>query len=130
MLVVEAQTLVAEGALATLDLLLLTAPTQLQDLQDQVQAPASLQIGIDVVTKDVSATADRKSLIRSAIVAVVLGIALTLFGTNLLDGYILRRRARREDAVVPDERGRRLPAPGPLPPPSPNGHCQTNGHGP
>ena len=128
MLVIEARDVSPEGAVATLGSLLIKAPQVLQELQVQVDAPATFQIQISVVTEDESATPDRKSLIRSAIVAVVAGIAITLFGTNLLDGYLLRRRARREGPEAPGSAG--LPVSTSPPPPPPSKHSASGKPGP
>lgn len=96
MLVIEVRDISNDGALATLDSLLIKSPEVLKDLQVKVAAPEDSLIRIGTITRPVDAEPDSKAQLRSLIVALAVGVAITLFGTTLLDGYLLRRRARND----------------------------------
>jgi hypothetical protein len=99
MLVIETRDVTDAGALAVLNDLLTRAPDVLKDLQVQVGAPGGSLIRLGTVTRDAAPLTERKAQIRSLIIALVVGIAILLFGTNLLDGYLLRRRARKGETT-------------------------------
>jgi hypothetical protein len=100
MLVIETRDVTDAGALAVLNDLLTRAPDVLKDLQVQVGAPGDSLIRLGTVTRDTAPLTERKAQIRSLIIALVVGIAILLFGTNLLDGYLLRRRARKGEKTT------------------------------
>ena len=95
MLVIEATDVSGAGAVATLDAILRRAPVVLHDLQSGVGAPTDSLIGLYPITHDVVADTVSKSQIRAVILAGVVGAALTLFGTTLLDAFLLRRGGGR-----------------------------------
>lgn len=104
MLVIQAQDSSAAGAIATLDGLLAKAPQVLNALQTQVGAPPKSFINVGPITKDKIPVVNRKNQTRAVVVAGVVGLAVMLFGTNLLDGYLVKRSgapSRRAQARTP-----------------------------
>jgi hypothetical protein len=100
MLVIEARDSSADGALSTLEQLLIIAPQELEKFQTAVGAPAESLIRVSTVTRDTTAETDRKSQTRAVIVAGVLGLALTVFGTSMLDGLLRRRKKSNRIEVL------------------------------
>ena len=111
MLVIKTQDKTAAGALGTLSRLLAKAPQVLLKLQAEVGAPTKSLISVGPITQDTVPTVNRKSQTRAVVVAGVLGIALLLFGTNLLDGFLVRRSVSRDEALTSVPRNRILIAP-------------------
>lgn len=91
MLVIQAKDSSAAGAIATLDKLLAKTPQVLSALQTQVGAPARSLITVGPITEDKIPSVNRKSQTRAVVLAGVVGLAILLFGTNLLDGYLVKR---------------------------------------
>ena len=92
MLIVMATDVTNDGAVATLDAALAQAPKLLSQLQSSVGAPSNTLIGLGTITHDTVAEPMIKSQLRAVILAGVVGVALTVFGTNLLDALLIRRR--------------------------------------
>jgi hypothetical protein len=100
MLIVTATDVTNDGAVATLDAALAQAPKLLSRLQSSVGAPSDTLIGLGAITQDTIAEPVIKSQLRAVILAGVGGLALTVFGTNLLDALLIRRRGARQSTAA------------------------------
>ena len=100
MLIVMATDVTNDGAVATLDAALAQAPKLLSQLQSSVGAPSNTLIGLGTITQDTVAQPEIKSQLRAVILAGVVGLALTVFGTNLLDALLIRRRGPRRSTAA------------------------------
>ncbi len=84
------------AAMQILDAVVTQTPKTLDALQNDLSVKAQSRIQIvEVVRSDVP-NADSKSQLRAILVAVAGGLAATLFGTKLLDSFLLRRSAARQ----------------------------------
>ncbi|NMM31888.1 MAG: hypothetical protein HHJ10_12840, partial [Cellulomonas sp.] len=101
MLIIMATDVTSDGALSTLNATLAQAPNVLRQLQSSVGAPSNTLIGLGTITQDTIAQPEIKSQLRAVILAGVVGLALTVFGTNLLDALVIRRKRepRTSEAV-------------------------------
>ena len=81
--------------LALLDSVIETMPHVLAQLQEQVNVRTSNRLTLTEVTRDTQAEPSVKKLVRATLVAAVGGIALTVFGTNMLDGLLMRRSVKK-----------------------------------
>ncbi|MGV8978124.1 MAG: hypothetical protein ACOH17_08780 [Cellulomonas sp.] len=95
MLIIMATDVTNAGAVATLDAALTRAPKVLSQLQSSVGAPSNTLIELGTITQDTVALPEIKSQLRAVILAGVVGLALTVFGTNVLDALLIRRRGNR-----------------------------------
>lgn len=86
-------------ALTSLDLLLARVPTTLRQLQQALGVDQGAFISSTVVTRSSRAAVLRTPQLRALIVAAFLGVAVTLFGTALLDVFLLNRVPRRPAPV-------------------------------
>jgi len=96
-----------QAAAGLLDAVLVRMPEVFADLQADVDVPRSSTMTLTQVARETEPTASNKSQVRAVLVAAVGGLAATIFGTNLIDGLILRRRAhqagrRRQASQHPD----------------------------
>lgn len=82
-------------ALLLMSQVLAAMPTEFQRLQDLVAVPKGSRLTLSVVTQDVTSSASAKSQTRALLIAIAGGLALTVFGTNFLDGLLLRGEAKR-----------------------------------
>lgn len=83
-----------QSSLDALQVLLKALPEQLQALQLDSNAPPKYLITVTVVTQDTKATTLFKNQIRAVIAAGGAGAASSLMLVALLDGILMRRRAR------------------------------------
>ena len=90
-------------ALALLNSAIETMPRVLADLQKRVGVRNSNLLTVTEVTRDTQAEPSIKRQLRATLVAVVGGLAITIFGTSLLDGILLRRSSKRSQAVDANE---------------------------
>lgn len=86
----------AAGALSTLRLVADEIPPNLARLQEEVGAPANTTVTSLEAAMDTRATIDRTDTIRTIIAAGVIGLTATLVSVFLIDGIVMRRRARRK----------------------------------
>jgi len=70
-------------------------PDVFAQLQEQVRVRPSNLMTLTEVTRDTQPETSMKSQLRATLVAAVGGLALTIFGTNLLDGLLRRRSASK-----------------------------------
>lgn len=101
MLIIMATDVTSDGAVSTLNATLAQAPNVLRQLQSSVGAPSNTLIGLGTITQDTIAQPEIKSQLRAVILAGVVGLTLTVFGTNLLDALVIRRKRepRTSEAV-------------------------------
>jgi hypothetical protein len=91
-----------EKALTLLDSVIKTMPEVLSKLQAQVAVrPTSNLLTLTEVTRDTQPEISIKKQLRATLAAAVVGLALTVFGANALDGLLLRRSARRRESPAP-----------------------------
>ena len=88
-----------ERTLALLDSVIETMPHVLAQLQEQVNVRTSNRLTLTEVTRDTQAEPSVKKLLRATLVAAVGGLALTVFGTNMLDGLLIRRSVEEDDVT-------------------------------
>lgn len=94
-LVVTTDDKTSSGALsANADVVARLAPTMLA-LQSQQAVKTSSLISLQEINKATTTAVLRKSQIRALLVAVAVGILLTVLLAALIDGLVLRRRSRR-----------------------------------
>lgn len=99
MLLVEVTDTSSQGAMALLDAVIKTMPDVLNRLQAQVAVrPSSNLLSIIEVTRDTKPEPSLKKQLRATLATAAGGLALTLFGTNALDGVLRRRSTRRRDS--------------------------------
>jgi hypothetical protein len=84
-----------ERTLALLNSVIETMPHVLAQLQEQANVRTSDLLTLTEVTRDTKVEPSVKKLLRATLVAAVGGLALTIFGTNLLDGLLIRRSVRK-----------------------------------
>ena len=84
-----------ERTLALLDSVIETMPHVLAQLQEQVNVRTSNRLTLTEVTRDTQAEPSVKKLLRATLVAAAGGLALTVFGTNMLDGLLIRRSVKK-----------------------------------
>lgn len=101
-LVLDVKSRSADGALGLMRSVLNRAPTVLHDLQTDVAAPDESLISLSVIAEDSTATKDQKSQIRTLIVVLAGGLALTVLGTIAVDS-MLRRRSTRQRTDSSDD---------------------------
>jgi hypothetical protein len=89
-----------ERALALLDSVIKTMPHVLAQLQEQVNVRTSNRLTLTEVTRDTQAEPSGRKLLRATLVAVVGGLALTVFGTNMLDGLLIRRSVKKTTSLA------------------------------
>lgn len=95
LILVEVTDVSSAGAAATLDAVIAEMPLTLKKLQEDVGVPEIELIDVVDVARDTTPEPEDKAQIRAILVAVALGLGGTLFGTNLLDGWLVRRRQSR-----------------------------------
>jgi hypothetical protein len=101
MLLVKVTDTDPQRALALLDAVIKRMPAVLANLQSQVAVrPASNLLSLTEVTRDVRPVPSLKGQLRATLATAVGGLAITLFGTNALDGLLLRRSARRRESAA------------------------------
>jgi hypothetical protein len=88
------------GALKTLDLVTSQMPKIMSELQLSIKAPTRSFITTSVINEDRKATKVPKAQIRAVLVALAAGFAMSLFGTALLDGFLLRRSGIRPEPAA------------------------------
>ena len=88
-----------EMALALLDSVIKTMPHVLAQLQEQVHVRTSNRLTLTEVARDTQAEPSAKKLLRATLVAAVGGLALTVFGTNMLDGLLIRRSVKKPTSL-------------------------------
>jgi hypothetical protein len=86
MLLVKVTDTDPQRALALLDAVIKRMPAVLANLTE--------------VTRDVRPVPSLKGQLRATLATAVGGLAITLFGTNALDGLLLRRSARRRESAA------------------------------
>ncbi|WP_375431135.1 hypothetical protein [uncultured Friedmanniella sp.] len=85
-------------ALALLDSVVKAMPEVLSKLQAQVGVrPTSNLLTLTEVTRDTSPEPSIKKQLRATLAAAVGGLALTVLGTNALDGLLRRRSASKSE---------------------------------
>ena len=84
-----------ERTLALLDSVIETMPHVLAQLQEQVNVRTSNRLTLTEVTRDTQPEPSVKRLLRATLVAAVGGLAFTVFGTNMLDGLLIRRSVKK-----------------------------------
>jgi len=95
LVLVEVTDVSSTGAAATLDAVVAEMHLTLKKLQEEVGVPEIELIDVVDVARDMTPEPDNKTQIRAILVAVALGLGGTLFGTDLLDGWLVRRRQGR-----------------------------------
>jgi hypothetical protein len=101
MLLVKVTDTDPQRAVALLDAVIKTMPDVLTSLQSQVAVrPASNLLKVTEVTRDARPVPSIKGQLRATLATAAGGLALTLFGTNALDGLLLRRATRRRESGV------------------------------
>ncbi|MGB3375154.1 MAG: hypothetical protein WBA87_08455 [Microbacterium sp.] len=85
-----------KSALDILSFIADSIPSELERLQDEVDAPAKAVITSMPLTVDNKAEMSSANMIRMMIAALVVGLVTTLIVAFAVDGLILRRRLRRE----------------------------------
>lgn len=88
-----------EGALETLRFLMDDIPIQLQRMQSEVDVPATATVSSIPFTADTEAEQDDSATIRIVLAAAAVGLVATGALAFTLDGFMLRRRARRHTVV-------------------------------
>ncbi len=113
-LVVQATDRTAAGASAALDRVLNRIPQVFAQLQSATGVTGDATMTVTPLARDTQPVASTKSQVRAMILAGVLGLAATVFGTSFIDGLVLRRRslARRRRALRDEPAG---PDPDPAP---------------
>ena len=99
---IEVTDVTGGGAISKLGAVLGEAPAILHKLQTDVGAPSTTMMTVATITKDAVAQSQNKSQLRAVILAGVVGLAVTFFGANLLDAFLLRRAARRSGQTASD----------------------------
>jgi hypothetical protein len=89
-----------ERALALLDSVIKKMPHVLAQLQEQVNVRTSNRLTLTEVTRDTQAEPSVRKLVRATFVAAVGGLALTVFGTNMLDGLLIRRSVKKTTSLA------------------------------
>lgn len=101
MLLIDVKDTNPQRALALLDAVIRTMPDVLAQLQAQVAVrPSSNLLTLTEVTRDTEPEPSIKNQLRATLAAAAGGLALTLFGTNALDGLLRRRSTRRRESGV------------------------------
>lgn len=101
MLLVEVTDTDPQRALALLDSVVRTMPEVLTKLQAQVAVrPTSNLLTLTEVTRDTQSEPSIKKQLRATLAAAVGGLALTVFGTNALDGLLMRRSGRKRPSAA------------------------------
>lgn len=104
MLLVDVKDDDPQRALALLGRVVDTMPQVLSQLQAQVAVrPSSNLLTLTEVTRDTKPEPSIKNQLRATLAAGALGLALTLFGTNALDGILRRRSTRRRESTSPGD---------------------------
>lgn len=85
------------ATIAMLNDVLGAMPDLLDKLQLDVSAPTNSLITLATVASDAEAVPSTKSQMRAVLVAAAGGLAVTVFGTYMLDGLLVRRRQQREE---------------------------------
>ena len=88
-----------DRAMALLDSVIKTMPHVLAQLQEQVHVRTTNRLTVTEVARDTQAERSVKTLLRATLVAVVGGLALTVFGTNMLDGLLIRRSVKKTTSL-------------------------------
>jgi hypothetical protein len=97
MLLVQVTDTDPQRAVTLLDSVVKTMPEVLARLQSQVAVrPSSNLLSLTEVTRDTKPEPSIKKQLRATLAASAGGLALTVFGTNALDGLLRRRSARRK----------------------------------
>lgn len=118
MLLVEVTDTDPQRAMALLDSVTKAMPGVLTNLQSQVAVrPASNLLTLTEVTRDVKPEPSIKKQLRAMLAVSAAGLALTVFGTNALDGLLLRRtgRTRTQTAAPASEQTNPVPVGEPSP---------------
>lgn len=113
-LLITATDRTAGQATALLDKVVARMPSVFADVQTQAGVTPSTAMTLTQVARDAKPTVSNKSQVRAILVAAVGGLVLTLLGTNLVDGLILRRKALRESRATSSDDSAAPPS-GPLP---------------
>lgn len=116
-IVVTAESLSPEDAVALLQAALVTVGSNLDAMQDELTLPEANRIQRRELVVDATATADNSTARQATIATVGAGLLGTLLLTGFVDGRLLRRRARRTaprnqaadtDATVTEPSGREV----------------------
>ena len=103
LLVVTAEATNANRARDIRDAVLQAAPEVLSELQATVGVPADSRLTMETIVSDGSADLVYKTVLRSIIAVVVLGLALSLLLAAAVDAWLIRRRARHADGPAAAE---------------------------
>ena len=99
-IVVNATAETPEESLQLLDDAMATLPATLTRMQDELDVIPEQRIDTRAVVVDTEAALNVKQTIQIVALAGLAGLAGTLMLTALLDGFLTRRRQRREDAAA------------------------------
>lgn len=104
MVLVTAKDKTAGGVLATLKAVVARLAPTMQQLQDSLSPPVPqrYRLAVQSVLVAKEASPIRKSQLRAMLVALAVGVVGTVFGVALLDGFLARRRGRRDDIRITD----------------------------
>ena len=97
-----------ESTMSVLGFLMERVPAELARLQSELNAPSESIITSMPIVVDTKPELDASGTTRLGIAAAAVGLAATALSAFALDGFILRRRARRgDDAPTAAHRGKR-----------------------
>ena len=98
MLLVEVSEEDPDRAMTLLDSVIDAMPDVLKKLQLQVNVRNADLLSLTEVTRDAQPEPSIKGQLRVTLVAAAGGLAITILGTNMLDGLLMRRSARKSEA--------------------------------